>query len=359
MHRHFSSGSRRRATRGSLSIFLLAAVLALMVAAVTAPAVPRADTALAGGGPGVSLLAFYDFPRDDPRAVELSGITWDNVSQTLYAISDNTPAIVPLRPSAGYRTWSFGDVIAVSVPEQWDGEGIVRIDGGFFISNEFGPRVFALDAAGQTTAEVPLPAHFGRILRNRSLESLTITPDQRYLFTANETALDGDGPQPTQSAGTTVRILRYDRLTRDQVEYAYRTDTVFAPGEGGVGVVDMVALSATDLLVMERQFVPDTGNAIRIYRVGLAGAPNVIGIENLSESTPVVAKSLLVDLTSLPDAGIPEPRQPQPNRLLDNFEGLALGPLLADGRRALFVISDDNGSAAQTPRILVLAVSGL
>ena len=323
-----------------------------------APGSTEAAAATTGGGVPVTLLAWYDFPRDDPRSVELSGIAWDAATRTLYAISDDAPKIVPLRPSADYRTWAFGDVIPVSIPEEWDGEGIVLTENGFFISNEVGPHVYELDRAGQALAEVPLPAHFRRILRNRALESLTLSPDGRYLFTANETALEGDGPQPSDAVGTTVRILRVDRTSLAAMEYAYRTDPVFAPGEGIVGVVDMAALSATELLVMERHFVVEVGNAIRIYRVGLAGATNVIEVANLSAQTPALAKTLLLDLASLPDAEFPTPRQPQPNKVLDNFEGLALGPALADGR-LLFVVSDDGGSEQQTPRILVLTAAGL
>jgi hypothetical protein len=37
----------------------------------------------------------------------------------------------------------------------------------------------------------------------------------------------------------------------------------------------------------------------------------------------------------------------------------ALGPTLADGRRLVFVTSDDNAQASQVARVLVLAVRGL
>jgi hypothetical protein len=348
-----------------LAIGLLAGVAlvlgaTLLARALTTPGtVQRAAVAVSASGSGsVTLLAWFDLPRDDPRSVELSGIAWDDATRTLFAISDNMPEIVPLRPTPDYRAWFFGEVIRVDVPAQWDGEGIVLVEEGFAIANEFGPHVFLVDRGGRATAELPLPEHFSRILRNRAFEALTISPDGRSIFVANETALDGDGPQPSETTGTTVRILHIDRNTLRAAEYAYRTDAVFAPGEGGnVGVADMAALSEHELLVLERHFVPNTGNTVRIYRVGLAGAADVIDVENLSTETPTVPKTLLVDLAALPDGGVPPLRQPQPNRLLDNYEGLALGPLLPDGRRVLFVISDDNGNPMQTPRILVLAAN--
>ena len=318
------------------------------------------EAASVGGGAPVTILAWYDFPKSDARSAELSGIVWDNATRTLYAITDDAPRIIPLRPGPDYRMWTFGEPIAVGVPEEWDGEGIALTETGFFISNEFGPRIFELDRMGQAVAEVPVPAQYTRILRNRGFEALTLSPDGRYLFAANESPLEGDGPQPSVAAGGLVRILRFDRVTLQQAEFAYRTDPVFAPGEGGDrGVVDMAALSGTDLLVMERSFVANVGNNVVIHRVSLAGAENVLDVVNLSEQTPSVAKTRLVDLADLPDDEFPLPLQPQPNRILDNFEALSLGPALPDGRRVLFVVSDDNKRDTQIPRLLVLAVAGL
>ncbi|HPK66301.1 MAG TPA: esterase-like activity of phytase family protein, partial [Thermoanaerobaculia bacterium] len=56
-----------------------------------------------------------------------------------------------------------------------------------------------------------------------------------------------------------------------------------------------------------------------------------------------VAKELLLDLGSL---GIE----------MDNYEGMALGRELADGRRLLLIVSDDNFSPEQANRLLLFAV---
>lgn len=42
----------------------------------------------------------------------------------------------------------------------------------------------------------------------------------------------------------------------------------------------------------------------------------------------------------------------QANPLLDNFEGLALGPYLPGGRRALLLQSDDNFDTGQVTRVI-------
>jgi len=69
-----------------------------------------------------------------------------------------------------------------------------------------------------------------------------------------------------------------------------------------------------------------------------------------------MAKSLVVDLAKVSAKGLPETRQKQTAPLLDNFEGLAVGPVLPDGRRSLVLVTDDNGRTDQFARIVVLAV---
>jgi hypothetical protein len=43
--------------------------------------------------------------------------------------------------------------------------------------------------------------------------------------------------------------------------------------------------------------------------------------------------------------------------VLENYESLALGPSLPDGTRVVLLASDDNESAAQRPRVLVLGLA--
>jgi hypothetical protein len=315
---------------------------------------------LAQQAANATLYAWQDLPKSDVLSHELSGIAWDGAANALYAISDAVPRIVPLRPSADFKTWTFGDPIDVRVPTRWDGEGIALTASRFYISIEARDtpsrteaKVYELDRSGAMVAEVPLPAHFLRTLDNLGPESVSLTLDKRYLFTANEQALAGDGPQPAPGVSTTIRILRRDMQTGEEVEFAYRLD----PGAGW-GVSDIAALSATDILVLDRQFVVGAGNTIRIYRVDLSSAGNVIDVEDVSTVQPV-AKTLFLDLATLPDDGFPTSLEPQANKILDNFEGIAVGPMLPNGRQALFLISDDNTNPIQVPRLLILSVAPL
>ena len=89
--------------------------------------------------------------------------------------------------------------------------------------------------------------------------------------------------------------------------------------------------------------------------MSLTGGKDVLNLPALNEATPVLEKSLVVDVGTLHCAGATNPG-PQPNPILENYEAMSLGPTLPDGRRLLFLISDDNGNDDQVPRILVLTL---
>jgi hypothetical protein len=126
-------------------------------------------------------------------------------------------------------------------------------------------------------------------------------------------------------------------------------------------VAELLAVSPTSLLVLERGFLAGQGNTIRIFLVSLVGAQDVSEVQSLAaEGLAPLAKTLIVDLAQCPDGGATVPAgATQPNALLDNFEGMTFGPELEGGMRSLVLISDDNGSATQTTRIVVLGVPRL
>jgi hypothetical protein len=202
-----------------------------------------------------------------------------------------------------------------------------------------------------------LPAHFKQARDNKSLESLTLSPDGLWIFTTTEEALITDGAQATTRVGTLVRVLRMPRSgDGENAEHAYATDPM-PTDAGDYGIADLCALSRDELLVLERGWSRGYGNTARIYRASLADdRSSCLAIKTLTANVPVLAKSLLVDLAKVKATGLPPAKQKQQSALLDNYEGLALGPLLPDGRQLLFVISDDNARSDQFARIVVLAV---
>jgi len=319
------------------------------------PASPRRTSSSSDATRSVELWSFFDLPATDPRSRELSGIAWDAERRVLWAVRDASPSIVALVPDPSLRTWRFGETLEISGGAPVDLEGIALIPDGFVVCSEDGPRVLELDRDGQFRRALPVPSRFADVRKNKAFESLTVTPSGRYLFTTTEVALGHDGATATREAGTRVRILRMDRQTGEPTEYAYETDPT--PHEhGDWGVSDLEALSDTELLVLERGWSRGHGNTVRIYQTAVDDRARCTDVARLSLQTPTLSKTLRADLSTIHAAGVPEAKQPQPSPLLDNYEGMALGPRASDGRQTLLLISDDNGHATQFARILVLVL---
>jgi hypothetical protein len=343
-------------------------------------------------GPGVQLLGFSDvldkgsFEGFD--VAELSGVTYNRGTHRYYAVADRAGTVpahfftlkLPLTgQDLGAPTIEALTVLRDSGDDPYngfsfDGEGIAQTDQRtVFVASEGGsggtagpqdPEIRRFSLEGDELDSLEVPARFLVGTNNLSFESLGSSPNGRSLFTASERPLPalGSSPADGQTAGqhNRIRILRYeDRGPAGFVpaeQFFYLTDPDRAAND--VGVVDLIALSERELLVLERGFVMDEGNTVRVYRVDLTGADDVSGQPTLDDpNLQPLAKSLVFDLADCPDEGATVPPGAiQPNALLDNFEAMTLGPVLSDGRRALVLLSDDNGSPSQTTRVIALAL---
>jgi len=311
----------------------------------------------------------------------LSGLTYDAAGDRYFAISDDRSQINPARfytltidladGSLDDGDVQFTDVTtlldASGMPYaefSLDPEGIALVDAGtLFISSEgdvtrdIDPFVDAFELTGQQLASLPVPDKFlpdgsSGIRNNLAFESLTVSPDGRFLYTATENALVQDGAAAGVDDGSPSRILVFDLATGQPVkELLYETDPVAdEPVPAGSfatnGLVELLALdNSGTLLALERSFSNGVGNSVKLYQVLTQGAADIenFGAVAHFEVDPPVTKSLLFDFA---DLGI----------TLDNLEGLAFGPKLADGRQSLIVVSDNNFSATQFTQVLAFAV---
>ncbi|MDA0179259.1 esterase-like activity of phytase family protein [Solirubrobacter phytolaccae] len=219
-----------------------------------------------------------------------------------------------------------------------DGEGlVVEPDGNLLISSETEPVIRRFDRDGDQLAQLSTPPRFGiapngQATTNQAFEGLAGSEDGRTLFAGMEGALSADGTGR-------LRLIRYDRPKRGDfvptTQYAYKADENF-------NLVELAVVDEERLLVMERKFLNNQWG-IRVYEAYLGGAQDVSSVAALSDSSPFIYKRLLLDVTDH-------------TPLIDNIEGLALGGKLADGRRELTLISDDNFSASQATRVYRFAV---
>ena len=361
---------------------VLALLLALGITTATATPVGAAQPyqAAAECAPGVDFLGFSDALNEkELKEFEgttvggLSALVYDSQRNVYYSLVDNQSGkdarFYTLRMSVtrdGIEELAIEDVTTLRdsagqpfTGDNLDAEGIALTRRGeLLIASEVDTapgnvttiRRFALD--GRLLGELPVPERF-RVegQRNQTFESLSLSPNGRSLFTVTEGPLVTDGT--TTDGRSRSRILRYEDRGPGGFEPA---EQFYYLSDPALGIAEVVALSEHELLVLERGFTPGRGNTVRVYWVSLRDATDVSDVASLATAgiTPV-EKELVFDLASCPPSGATNPA-PQANPLLDNFEGLALGPHLPGGRRALLLQSDNNFRATQITRMIVVGV---
>ncbi|MFF8934032.1 esterase-like activity of phytase family protein [Streptomyces paradoxus] len=215
-----------------------------------------------------------------------------------------------------------------------DSEGlVVDGDGTYLVTSETEPSVRRYSRTGRILDRLPVPDDLrvspaGRGQPNGTFEGLTLMPGGRTLVASMEYALTGD-------PADTVRLqtwTRHGSHFRPAARYTYRTDP-------GLGVTEIQATPDGRLLVLERGFTAGVGNTVRLY---------------LADPRHAMRKTLLTDLVSCPSLGATA-RQPQPNPLLDNIEGMTITGRTKSTLKVLLV-SDDNQNTAQTTRFYFLRV---
>jgi hypothetical protein len=224
-------------------------------------------------------------------------------------------------------------------PSGLDTEGIAALaDGGFWVSDEFGPSLVRLDADGRVLRRlVPegtdlegaaypvdgcLPAIAARRQLNRGFEAIALSPDGKWLFLAFQSPLAHPDEQAHERARH-VRLWRLDSETGEvAAQYLYPLDppeTFRRDGKKGplercdLKVSELCWMGKESLLVLERG-----SETTKIYRVTPSGAlalpeehlddSNRPTVEELSAGEgdpglPVLAKHLLFSSDDAPEVG--------------------------------------------------------
>ncbi|NUN63967.1 phytase [Pseudanabaena biceps] len=339
----------------------------------------------------------------------LSGVTYDAANDRYYAISDDRSSLAPARfytftIDKTTNAVTFTNVTPIKdaggnffALNSLDPEGIALTKNGtVFISSEgeANPAAGRVTApfikefnltTGQEVRSLSVPTKFVPVVQdtnnngvidaadtqtsgvrnNLAFESLTISPDQKTLFTATENALLQDGVAADTTVGTRSRIVQFNLTTgQAEKEYLYITDKVALPTNPANqfatnGLVDLLAIdNRGTFLALERSFstgavgtIANTGNTIKIYEISLQGATDIsantsltsLTTEQLAAIAPVQKRLLL----NLDDLALPTGT--------DNIEGITFGPKLADGRQSIVLVSDNNFSPTQFTQILTLS----
>ncbi|NKI73429.1 esterase-like activity of phytase family protein [Dickeya sp. CFBP 2040] len=167
-----------------------------------------------------------------------------------------------------------------------DTEGITLDgQGGFWLSDEYGPFLIHIDAQGSILEKVgptPLPGEqavasgLPNILKwrqpNRGFEGITRMPDGR-LLAAVQSTLDIEGK--TQNKALFIRLVSFDPSTGKTAMYGYPLDVDRWKKTGDAKIGDMVALNDHDVLVIEQGTGKNKVIHNLIYRVDLRDASDL------------------------------------------------------------------------------------
>jgi hypothetical protein len=155
-------------------------------------------------------------------------------------------------------------------PDGVDPEGLAAsADGGFWVSEEYGPSILRVDREGGVQARWT-PAGAGRRRLNRGFEGLAISPDERWLYGLFQSGLEGEPEMATRiwTLDTTDRSLAADHAYPFDAPESFTEDEAVEPAD--LKACELVCLGTGRLLVLER-----VTRSARIYRVelGAAGVP--------------------------------------------------------------------------------------
>jgi hypothetical protein len=377
---------------------ILSFIIFLFVSACS-PSKKAASSLVPTNIKSLHLLGEYDIPHNlefnHTTVGGLSGIDYDSKNDVYIMVSDDRSAINPAR---FYTAKIFFTAKGIDSLRFLEVKNMLRADGQVYPNNQQdalhvpdpeamrynpvtgqfvwssegerivtpkdtileNPSVIFISREGKYIDSIPLPGNLAMSAmekgprQNSVLEGLTFADQFKTLFVSVEEPLYQDGPRAdTFENAAYIRIYKFNASSKQNTaQYAYRLDPVAhaaIPVNGFKinGIPDILSSGKDQLLVIERSF--STGRlacTIRVFKTDLKDASDISGIESLKAATGFrpAGKELLLDMDSL---GI----------YIDNIEGMTWGPVLANGKRTILFIADNNFSPLEQSQVLLFEVN--
>lgn len=234
--------------------------------------------------------------------------------------------------------------------------------GNFLVSDEYGPSVREFDRNGNLLRTFATPANLvprntvtgipnyagdpsgigaaGK-RTNRGFEGLAISPDGKYAYAMLQSAMLDEGG----GNGSVNRIVKFDIETGNAIgQYAY---DMKRSGQGQ-GISSLVAINDHEFYVLERN---NRGIGVgatlatadkEIYKIDISGATDVsnIDLDSGTAYTKVLKSGQILDLDANTLSALG-------NKSPEKWEGLAIGPKLADGSFLMLAGTDNDYSVTQ------------
>lgn len=278
------------------------------------------------------------FPKT-VSAGNYSGITWLGGSK--YAIANDKS------PTAGFHLMTIitdsitGELLSVredtfltsGMPNR-DEEGICYVTHTqtVFVCGEEDQEILEYNLQGQLTGrKLNIPEIFKTAYSNSGFEALTYQANTHRFWTTSENTLKADGKKPTiqRKIKNRLRLQSFGDDLQPKEQYWYESDSTLTrkhKGRSILGVSGMAALKDGRIIVLERElYIPKkqigSYSQIKLYLV------------DPSQQQPgeVLRKTLLTEFRT---------KMNLKRRDFANYEGVCVGPRLADGRHLLILVSD-------------------
>lgn len=286
----------------------------------------------------VTVLKQKAFPKT-VSAGNYSGITWLGASR--YAIANDKS------PTAGFYLMTIetdsitGELLTVredtfltsGLPNR-DEEGICYMPESqtVFVSGEADQEIIEYNLQGQLTGrKLNIPEVFKTSYKNGGFEALTYQPKTHRFWTTSEFTLKADGEKPTieRKIKNRLRLQSFGDDLQPKEQYWYESDSTIIKKHKGRSIVGVSGLAALDdgrIVVLEREmYFPkkQIGSfaLVRLYVVN----------PTLHKPGEILSKTLLTEFRTKVNLT---------RRSFANYEGICVGPKLADGRQVLILVCD-------------------
>ena len=286
----------------------------------------------------VTVLKQKAFPKT-VSAGNYSGITWLGASR--YAIANDKS------PTAGFYLMTIetdsitGELLTVredtfltsGLPNR-DEEGICYVPENqtVFVSGEADQEIIEYNLRGQQTGrKLNIPEIFKTAYKNGGFEALTYQPKTHRFWTTSEFTLKADGEKPTieRKIKNRLRLQSFGDDLQPKEQYWYESDSTIIKKHKGRSIVGVSGLAALDdgrIVVLEREmYFPKkqigSFSLVKLYVVN----------PSLQQPGEILSKTLLTEFRTKVNLT---------RRNFANYEGICIGPKLADGRQLLILVCD-------------------
>ena len=289
-------------------------------------------------GQEVTVLSQRAFPKT-VSAGNYSGITWLG-GQRYAVVNDKSPTagfylmtIETDRITGALLRVNEDSFLTSGLPNR-DEEGICYLPHTqtLFVSSEADGQIGEYNLQGQLTGrKLNIPEIFKTAYPNGGFEALTYHALSHRFWTTSEFTLKADGEQPSidRKIKNRLRLQSFGDDLQPKEQYWYETDSTAVKKRKGRSVLGVSGLAVLDdgrMVVLERElYFPKK-------KIGSFAHVKLYIVNPISQQPgEVLRKTLLTEFRTKANLT---------RRSFANYEGICVGPKLADGRQLLILISD-------------------